>query len=60
LNLEKVEVVPSRMLRVRIPQEQGVRSVFCRTESETAGTGKPMPKELESEEGENKLAKKGE
>jgi len=48
------------MLRVRIPQEQGVRSVFRRTESETAGTGKPMPKELESEEGENKLAKKGE
>jgi len=40
------------MLRVRIPQEQGVRSVFCRTESGTAGTGKPMPKDLKSEEGE--------
>ena len=42
----------SRLLRVRIPQEQGVRSVFCRTESETAGIGKPMPKKLESEEDE--------
>jgi len=60
LNLEKVEVVPSRMLGMRIPQEGGARSVFCRIESETAGTGKPMPKDLKSEEGENKLAKKGE
>ncbi len=40
------------MLRMRIAEEQGVRLIFCRTESGTVGRGKPMPKKLKSEEDE--------